>query len=113
MEGLELVWDEGSGGAFVVRAFLGGLVVGQARGQWSGEDCCELERVEVLEAWRRRGIGRSLVREVQARAYRITACSICEPGAQLLAHCGFVADEGPGARWSWCQDPIGVGDRDF
>ncbi len=113
MESLRLVWQASVGNAFVLTAVVRGQVVGQASGRWYGPDACELERVEVAGAWRRRGIGRSLVREVQARAYRITACSICEPGAQLLAHCGFVADEGHGARWSWCQDPVGVGDRDF
>ena len=113
MESLELIWEDVPGGAFTATAFVRGQVVGHAVGRWTGDDSCELELVEVLEGWRRRGIGNALVRAVQARTYHITARTASEAGARLLGRCGFVADEEPTAPWSWSEQLASTTDRDF
>jgi len=114
MESFVFIWDAQAGNAFVVKAFASGQVVGQASGRWHSPDACELENVEVVETWRRRGIGRALVCEVQARASHITACSISEAGAGLLRSSGFIAGEDSDVHWSWWETvPVTTGDRDY
>jgi GNAT superfamily N-acetyltransferase len=113
MGSLKLVWVETGGTAFELRAFVDEQMVGLASGRRYGEAAYELQRVDVIEAWRRRGIGQSLVRAVQARACHVTACSVSEAGVRLLKRCGFEASVEPGAAWFWLAEPPLVGDRDF
>ncbi len=113
MNSLTLIWEDRAGGSFEVRALVSCQVVGQASGQWRSPDDCQLEHVYVVENWRRLGIGRALVGEVQSRASHITACSISEAGAGLLRSSGFLTGEEPDSQWSWWETTPGTtGDRD-